>query len=72
MYLSYGHKKNFVPHGPAAGVISIFPGWGGASRLFILHAQVATCVSYSATQQHETKTYTYIIHILIISIIFRR
>ena len=66
MYLSYGHKKNFVPHGPAAGVISIFPGWGGASRLFILHAQVATCVSYSATQQTRNKDlhiyYTYINH----------
>ena len=70
MYLSYGHKKNFVPHGPAAGVISIFPGWGEASSLYILlykqHARVATCVSYNTTQQTRNKNlhiyYTYINH----------
>ena len=46
--------------------ISIFLGWGGASRLFILHARVATCVSYNATQQTRNKDlhiyYTYINH----------
>ena len=50
--------------------ISIFLGWGGAKSLYILlykqHAQVATCVSYNATQQTRNKNlhiyYTYINH----------